>query len=118
MPHYPTVARVPLQPSGNEGGRLSHGSMSFSRQAILDIDGDGFLDIIEDLASEVWNVYPGTGRGGFGERVEWKHPFSVRPSLSSSEGIGSESGKSEDPSRFLGFRTVTAQLLEIRREWC
>ena len=89
MDHFPTYSPLPLVPSGNEGSRPGHGSFSFNDQAMLDIDGDGLLDLIKDpMNGQYWLVYPGDGTGLFGPEIQWSIPIDARPSLSASDPQG------------------------------
>jgi RHS repeat-associated protein len=71
-----TLSPVPLDPSGNEGTIVGHGSFAFQRQAMLDIDGDSKLDLVRDpQGGDRWLVHRGDGNGTFPEMgVDWPLP--------------------------------------------
>ncbi len=88
MAHFPTISPIPLRPEGNEGGRLGNGSLTYGQQAMLDMDGDGLLDLVK---GPEFYVYKGNGDGSFGAGKEW--PRSV----------GTYISKTNTDAKFIGY---------------
>lgn len=72
-------APVPLEPSSGEGSSLGASwSYVHSSRAVIDIDGDGFVDAVKPLDASTLGVHFGDGTGSFAQQhTAWPQPGGV-----------------------------------------